>query len=103
MLPNPKSDNFPTQLRRQRKVAGLTLTQLAEAAGIANVMPGRYERGETVPTMLTWQKLNEVLFGAEAEEEEIPSFESTLENATIEELIEELKNRGVQKVNLVFE
>jgi len=102
MLPNPKSENFPSQLRRERKNADFTLTELAESADISNVMPGRYERGEAVPTMQTWQKLNEALFGAEAEGDEIPSFESSLETATVEELVEELKTRGATKVNLIF-
>lgn len=102
MLPNPKSENFPSQLRRERKGADLTLTQLAEAAEISNVMPGRYERGEAVPTMQTWQKLNEALFGEEVEVDEIPSFDSSLETATIEALVEELKNRGATKVNVIF-
>ncbi|PSU48289.1 XRE family transcriptional regulator [Photobacterium frigidiphilum] len=99
MLPEPNSGNFPRQLRRERKNAELTLAELAESAEISNVMPGRYERGEAVPTMQTWQKLNKALFG---EEGEIPSFDSSLETATIEELVEELKNRGVTKVNLIF-
>ena len=103
MLPNPKSESFPSQLRRERKSAELTLTELAEAAGISNVMPGRYEGGEAVPTMHTWQRLNEALFDEVAEDEEIPTLGTTLEVATIEDLVEELKNRGVVKVHLVFE
>ncbi|CAH9060219.1 hypothetical protein PSECIP111951_02236 [Pseudoalteromonas holothuriae] len=58
----------------------------------------RYERGEAVPTIQTWQKLNEALFSEEAEGDEISPFNSSLETATVEEL----KARGATKVNLIF-
>ncbi|MBL4745800.1 MAG: helix-turn-helix domain-containing protein [Flavobacteriaceae bacterium] len=97
--------------------AELTLTELADEAGISNVMPGRYERGEAIPTMQTWKKLNEALFGGgsyEIEDELIEGDDelikeahhaglmSVLELATIEDLVAALKDRGVTDVHLTF-
>ncbi|WP_236211324.1 helix-turn-helix domain-containing protein [Metapseudomonas otitidis] len=106
MLPNPRSSSFPAQLRRFRKEAGLTLTQLADEAGISYVMPGRYERGESVPSMPTWQALNKALF-KDIDEEEIEAeaakqADLTLKAATVEEILQELKTRGFESVSLRY-
>lgn len=106
MLPNPRSSTFPAQLRRARKDAGFTLAELAEEAGISSVMPGRYERGESMPSMSTWQSLNKALF-KDIDEEEIEAeaakqADLSLKAATVEEILQELKTRGFQSVSLRY-
>lgn len=110
MLPNPKSSNFRHALKNARKEAGLNHKELAEKAGISHVMPGRYERGESRPTMSTWQELNKVLFEDEDFEEEDDGTEEgvtkksvmalTLTEATIEDILDELSSRGFSNVSL---
>ena len=104
--PNPKSSNFRSALRNARKDAGLTLTELADAAGISNVMPGRYERGESQPTMGTWQELNKALFEVDDEEVEAEAKKQeigeSLSDSSIEQILEELKSRGFSTVNLSY-
>lgn len=106
MLPNPKSSNFRSALRNARKDAGLTLTELADAAGISNVIPGRYERGESQPTMGTWQELNKALFEVDDEEVEAEAKKQeigeSLSDSSIEQILEELKSRGFSTVNLSY-
>lgn len=106
MLPNPKSSNFPSALRNARKERDMTLSELADEAGISRVMPGRYERGESQPTMGTWQLLNKVLFDVDDEEVEAEAHRqevgSTLSEATLEEILEELKGRGFTAVTLAY-
>lgn len=113
-LPNPKSSNFRHALKSARKDAGLNHKQLADEAGISHVMPGRYERGESRPTMGTWQELNKVLYGdVEDLEDEYdddddiedgvtkkPSMALTLTEASIEDIMDELTSRGFGKVIL---
>jgi transcriptional regulator with XRE-family HTH domain len=65
ILPSTTSKNFPKRLKRIRLNQGLTLAQLAKEAGISTVMPGRYERGESLPSKGTWDKLKKALFPKE--------------------------------------
>jgi transcriptional regulator with XRE-family HTH domain len=114
MLPNPKSSNFRHALRNARKDASLTHKELADQAGISHVMPGRYERGESRPTMSTWQELNKVFYGEidelEFEEDEVESGPGpkksgmilSLTEASIEDIMDELKDRGFGKVILTW-
>jgi len=107
MLPNPKSSNFSSALRNARKAANLTLSELAEKAYISVVMPGRYERGEAKPTMGTWQALNKALY-EELDDEEVEAeavkqhMGEMLTEATIEDILEELKSRGFNNVTLSY-
>lgn len=99
MLPNPKSSNFPSALKKAREAKKMTRSELAEAAGVSGVMPGRYERGLVAPTMSTWQDLNAAL-GEDSVEDEIVDFTVDIQDASIEDLISELKARGATKVSL---
>ena len=114
MLPTPKSTTFASELKSERKKAGFTQGDLSEKVGISKIMPGRYERGQSIPTMKTWQRLNQVLFGREATEEEMITVTTpldseslepappTLDTVSVEEIIEELKRRGATQVQLRF-
>lgn len=99
MLPNPKSSNFPLALKKAREAKGMTRLELAQAAGISGVMPGRYERGLVTPTMSTWQDLNAAL-GEESVEDEALEYSVDIQDASLEDLISELKARGATKVSL---
>jgi transcriptional regulator with XRE-family HTH domain len=107
MLPNPKSSNFASALRNARKAADLTLSELAEKAGISVVMPGRYERAEAKPTMGTWQLLNKALY-SDLDDDEVEAeavkqhMGESLTEATIEDILEELKSRGFNNVTLSY-
>jgi len=106
MLASPTHKNFANSLRDARKAMGWTQDQLAAEAGISKVMPSRYERGASKPEMDTWLKLNKVLFpdvadsdlDAVVEEEEVEVLD--IKDATVEELIQELKSRGFSQVSL---
>jgi len=108
MLPNPKHKTFPEALRNARKAAGMTQAELSIAADISNVMAGRYERGMHSPEMSTWAKLNKALF-PQVNESELEAIiqddftEIALGEASVEEIIEELKKRGFAKVTLASE
>ena len=94
MLPEASAKNFPEALKAAREAKGFNYTQLAKLCKISPVMPSRYENREhgnhAEPNQRTWESLNEVLFGTET----IADVEDTLlKDATMDELIQELKNR----------
>lgn len=97
-LPDRNSDNFPEALKAARKAKNLSYSDLAKAVGIHVVMPSRYENRDhqdfTAPSQKTWEKLNSFLT---VEEAEFP-----LAGIPIEQLIEEIKRRGVNAVQLSF-
>lgn len=102
MLPQRNSKEFPTALKLAREKKGLTNTQLAEAIDINTVMIGRYEHScapkyFSVPSLDTWNKLNNYLFdGVDSKIEYIKD----ISEFSTDELINELKNRGAQKINI---
>lgn len=108
MLAAPTSKNFATSLRDARKAKGWTQDQLAEKADISKVMPGRYERGVSKPELSTWLKLNAAFFpdvevgelNAVVEEIETEPEVLDIKEATVEQLIQELKSRGFSSVSL---
>lgn len=85
-----------TKMRLARKEKGWTLEEFAKKISVHKVMPGRYELGGTIPSNSTLAKINEQLF--EVELESTSDLEPSLATASVEELIEELKNRGATKV-----
>jgi transcriptional regulator with XRE-family HTH domain len=103
MLPQANSPNFPAALKKARESKGLNYTQLAKKSRISPVMPARYENRDNAnfgtPNQRTWEMLNKVLFDAE-----LPDFDSQdklLKNASMDELIHELKNRyGVSSITI---
>lgn len=100
MLPNPQSPKFPSALKAAREQRGMSRAELAKAAGIHEVMPRRYEErdcGEfSSPRMGTWLALNKALgFEVESEKEDSGVF---LSEASLEEIVQELKNRKVKPI-----
>ena len=84
---------------------------LAKLAGVAGVMPKRYEdasdRYATLPNQTTWTKLNAVLFPGDAEatvdesKKDLGGARNSarlLAEATIEEIVSELKRRGAVSI-----
>ena len=106
MLAAPTSKTFAASLRSARKAKGWTQDQLAVEADISGVMPGRYERGESQPTMYTWQELNKALFEVDDEEVEAEAKKQdvgeSLSESTLEQILEELKSRGFGTVTLSY-
>lgn len=106
MLPDRDSDDFPEALKKAREAMKLSLTELAERAGISSTMPGRYENREnklfTVPSLDTWRKLNDVLFPQEGQNSTVLHKGVLLTEATIEQLIEQLKVKGAKNLNISF-
>lgn len=104
MLPDRNHPDFPTALKRARNTMNLTLTELAKKAGISSTMPGRYENTKsslfTAPSQETWRKLNNALFPSTISTNTIQN--SLLEDASIDELVQQLKNKGVKSVSLDF-
>lgn len=69
-------------------------------------MPSRYENADsadaTLPRFATWEKLNAALFPPtpEAAESLTSPDEMLLKNASVEEIVAELKRRGIASVNI---
>lgn len=118
-LPKVTDPNFRAALKKERLAAGLSFRELARRAGIHEVMPSRYENAEhsnaTLPTLKTWEKLNEVLFGGSSDSAgiEAPANASStgsasaslpnarlLRDAPIDEIVAELKRRGAASVSI---
>lgn len=87
--------------------AGLSFTELAHLVGINPAMPSRYENRDhscfCSPRMDTWQRLNEVLFPGE-DTSSLPETDTNedifLIDATVEEIVTELKTRGAKNVRM---
>ena len=109
MLPKPASAEFPKALKTTREAKGLSYSDLARLVGIHPVMPARYENlnhsNNCRPRSKTWNKLNAVLFG-ESSIEKVSGNGATptpsLGEASVEEIIKELKARGASSVNVSF-
>lgn len=93
MLPESTATNFATELKKARNNQSLTLKELAKKAGISEVMPGRYENGKAVPTIQTWQKLNDALGFEKTKQPELD-----IKKIPTEKLIAELKVRGAVEI-----
>jgi transcriptional regulator with XRE-family HTH domain len=110
MLPDRNSPEFPAALRLARLSKGLNMKQLAAAIGIDGAMIGRYEdpnhSWHSKPSQKTWDLLNTFLFTnnvnsatdflIEKKSATDTSMRSTtpLGEASIEEIVSELKKRG---------
>lgn len=114
-LPPVTDPSFRQKLREAREARHLSQYALAKLAGVALVMPRRYEDAKdkyaTLPTPATWAKLNAVLFPPGADtastvSKQLPAAPSEgkadrramLESASIEEIVGELKRRGAASV-----
>ncbi|WP_374581268.1 multiprotein-bridging factor 1 family protein [Pseudoduganella sp.] len=92
MLPKPDHPDFPDALRAAREAKNLSFAKFAEKLGIHQVMPPRYERRDHAdhckPRLDTWERMNEVLFGEEANVSKRPAtalgeLVSAIENPTL--------------------
>ena len=111
-LPPVTDPTFREKLRAAREARGLSQYALAKLAGIAGVMPKRYEdasdRYATLPNAGTWNKLNTVLFPDSREQATVggghPVSASEIQSrillaeASIEDIVAELKRRGASAV-----
>lgn len=114
-LPPVTDPLFRQKLREAREARNLSQYALAKMAGVALVMPRRYEDANdkyaTLPNPATWAKLNAVLFppdrqAAAAVSEQLPATLSEgkadkrvlLESASVEEIVGELKRRGATSI-----
>jgi transcriptional regulator with XRE-family HTH domain len=106
-LPPVTDGSFREVLRKARKDAGLSYSELARRAGIHPVMPARYEdkahSNATLPSLKTWEKLNLALFGAgktETPQKGGATVDRPLRDAAIDEIVAELKRRGAMSVTI---
>lgn len=110
MLPKPTDTSFPDALKAAREAKGYSFKELAELVGISQVMPSRYENRDHSnfgpPSDKTWRKLNTVLFGIENDRngiaEQAEDSNIRLADATVEDIVAELKARGAQSVKIEF-
>lgn len=109
MLPKPTSPNFPEALKAAREKKGMSFKDLAEAVGISAVMPSRYENREHSnfgpPSDKTWKKLNAVLCGGDntsRPENTGMTQQIMLRQASVEEIVSELKFRGATSIKIEF-
>lgn len=108
-LPNPTHKRFPEALKAAREAKGLSFTELAKAIGINPAMPSRYENKEhscfCAPRDSTWQKLNDLFSGTGNPQERsksLPAENIWLGEATVEQIIQELKARGASSVSISY-
>lgn len=107
-LPKVTDPHFRQSLKAARVAAGFSYSELARRAGIHPVMPARYEdeghSNATLPSLKTWEKLNEALFPSDADRtpETEPSSNGgpPLRGAAIDEIVAELKRRGATSVTI---
>jgi transcriptional regulator with XRE-family HTH domain len=97
MLPQANSPDFPEALKKARESKGLNYTQLAKMSRISPVMPARYENRDNAnfgtPNQKTWEMLNKVLFDTELPDFDDNGEDKLLKDASMDELIHELKIR----------
>lgn len=81
---------------------GITQVKLSDQSGIGRKSVGKYCRAEVVPSPKTVAALNAVLFPSErsADIEPDQADKIALVDASIESIVEELKNRGFKQVTL---
>lgn len=92
MLPPRTHPDFSTVLRQERERQGLSQSELARRALLANPLPGRYERG-VVPGHRSWERLNAALFpGSRQTSRAVPN----LLRYSHVQLVEELERRGAK-------
>jgi len=95
-------------MRAARKEKGWTIEEFAKKIKVHKVMPGRYELGKTKPSRLTLERINVALFGSDYKKTIDSNAPSCMEEIkelkdfSIEEIINELKNRGAVKVDISF-
>ncbi|MFT6777972.1 MAG: transcriptional regulator with XRE-family HTH domain [Paraglaciecola sp.] len=106
MLPRPTSPEFPDALKAARESKDLNFTQLARLCSISPVMPSRYEDRQHSsfgpPSDKTWEKLNQVLFDTDPLTSTDSNKDKRLNEASIEELTQALKNRGAMTVTITL-
>lgn len=106
MLPDRLSPEFPDALKKAREQRKISLSELAQLAGISSTMTGRYENRSnalfSTPSLDTWRKLNIVLFPEESLGLTETQKDVLLSQASIEQLIEQLKVKGAKKLNVEF-
>lgn len=109
MLPNSTNKRFPEALKAVREAKGLSYTDVAKAIGINPAMPSRYENPEhscfCAPRDSTWHKLNDLFFGTDKAAElinKMPTENIWLGEASVEQMIQELKARGATAVSISY-
>lgn len=106
MLPNPTNKRFPEALKSVREAKGLSYTEVAKAIGINPAMPSRYENPEhscfCAPRDSTWHKLNDLFFGSGSPAKTSNAADIWLGEASVEQIIQELKSRGATAVSISY-
>lgn len=102
-LPPPTDPTFRMKLREAREARNLSQYALAKLAGVALVMPKRWEDASdkyaTLPNAASWAKLNSVLFPADHDAGMTTAgAPKSLDQASVEEIVAELKRRGAVSV-----
>lgn len=98
------SDNFAEQFTAALEESGHTVADIARLCGVSRTAISAYKTGAK-PRKDQLDKLNEIFSGDNDLQElalQHPAEHITLKDASIEEIIEELKRRGANKVNLLF-
>ncbi|MGH8379260.1 helix-turn-helix domain-containing protein [Pseudomonas sp.] len=108
-LPHPTSPKFPAALKAAREAMGLSYTEVAKAISINPAMPSRYENPDhscfCAPRESTWEKLDALLSGRNLDlhKNKVVSTEDvSLGEATVEQIIHELKVRGATSVTINY-
>lgn len=100
MFPDRTTPEFSKALKKEREKRNLTHADVAKSIGIHAGMIGRYEKDKSEqyashPSQVTWRKLNELFFPTPKN-----SVSNSLSQCSIDEIIDELKNRGATSVTL---
>lgn len=111
MLPSRKDNEFPAALREARESKNLNYAEFARLVGITQKNIPKYEKDRittpskerSIPTQKTWEKINTVLYGKVQDITDLTKEHDEriyLDKASVEEIIHELKSRGVANVNV---
>ncbi|GIC79341.1 helix-turn-helix transcriptional regulator [Moritella sp. F3] len=96
--------NFTESFTVVLEESGYTVTDIARLCGVSRTAINAYKTGAK-PRKDMLDRLNEI-FSGDVDEQELalqhPAEHITLKDATIDEMVEELKRRGVNRVNLLF-
>lgn len=103
MLPKRTDvESFAKAVRAAREKQNLSRVQLAERMQIHEKSLARIENGKVTANPKTVAKIEQALFGDSSASVEAEQDDLSLVDATVEDILDELKYRGFKSISLSF-
>ena len=102
MLPSREDESFGKAVRAAREKQNLSRAQLAERMPVHEKSLAKIENGRVTPNPKTVEKIERALFGDSSGNADAEQDDLALADATVEEILEELKYRGFKSISLSF-